>query len=584
MTPRRDAGIAACPFLLRRRTGGRGWAGHDDAPRRNGRAAKASPATTRAAAMAILFGAASSFLLLAGCTEHVYTIDTRDEGDGASRTVTVESRQVVGDEPAKEVDRIGQVLAETGAGGHDASTRTFQGTFAREVPDDVGSVGELCRCSSPLGTATLYIEVVRSTSNIAEDIDRAHRALDLGVDAVLQSLDDEYRGDRGFDAARVVIDRPVRTDLHHMLACSWSVSIAERLRSNGMGNNDWTSEPWWQAELATRHYLAPDEAMELFLGGDLGHTGEVGERPWRVFRMIARRCRHDGAVAASEWLERLVARLDAEVDQAQDAPADDGASPDASPSASPDTAAPPTEAARLEQAIRRHIAERIGEVVPPWLTPSGERGVHAARHPTDDANGDGDDPSEEASTILLLAIVPGLPMSVSNDEVTLRATLRGAIVARSRAHEPSGTSGDATPPTSGDGSDAGDAQPPADPIGDVPESTAVWSGTVMPRPGQGGDLGLRAWAVSAAPDEAEQRRLWGSVRLRGSELAEVACHFSALSPDDAAVARDAMRALSTPASWHRWRERHDLSDSPRLLRLVEILDGLPPEDEGGAHR
>ncbi|MBL9119635.1 MAG: hypothetical protein JNL80_06965 [Phycisphaerae bacterium] len=525
-------------------------------------------------------------LTLTGCVEHRYEIDVRYDGSVATRTVTIERALHGGDDqdsrqnphmPApldpEEVrlsELYGQgVPASTINGKSDAATqhfgesaRQYVGRFDRVVPDDLGGAGEIVRCESPIGSAILYYEVIRPTPNVAEHLTQAQRILDALVDATIDVFQAEYGADRAWPSLRATVTGAVRSDLHHLLACGWAIYLADRLEptaEKGASSTDSSTDvsrgTWWRMELVQRHYLSPAQAIQLLVGEE----SSVDSLPEVIALGIESRCRHLGANAAADLAARIRADLTSEEaathpEGEADPTTDPATEPDAGdlshqPDSPPDSPSyvpsnGPSVAKALQERLAKAIESRMHEALPSLAMP----GWPPISHGADASESDDESPFFAAAVAMAF---PGIAISMRYDSVSLHATLPGSVVATNG--KPSATGG------------AGR------------DGTTHWSGSVLPTPGMPGDMGLRAWLVTAVPDESEQRRLWGRIRCDGKSLAEVAALFAALSASEQGAFRSALAASRDERAWSRFlqtRAEVDTASSGALDRAIDALSAV----------
>jgi hypothetical protein len=520
-----------------------------------------TPGATRAASMlgAAIIGAICLSSAV-GCTEHRYRIDVETDGHAIERSLQIKSVTGSMNPSDAEVARLiacynrptpGSHSESGSATGRDTASANFRGRFEGRVPNDLGGWGEVTRCESPLGRVAFYHELLRPTIDLAAHLQRSSRALDTLVDVTLEVFGEEYGKDPAWPSLAAVVDGPVRADLHHFQTCGWSVVIAKSLEptlaapaasgQEGTLTGNLPQQDWWKAELAQRGYLAPGEATVLLLDKEL----PVAADGLVFLRAIERKCVVENQPAAAELLGRIRDALSA--DSTSSHTRSQGHEQDPEPLS-----------ARLSARASKAILARWPELA---ATQDPSKGSDA-------------DPGEDIAMSLMAMALPDGAVLAAWDDVEMHVTLPGVIVATNgevvgSPHDPSEAPKSAPP---------GEASPPpADAKGPV-QSEVRWTSKIVAHPDQPGRVGMRVWAIAAEPNEEEQRRLWGAVRLTGEDLALLTAQYASLSPAAAAELREAIEASRQETTWRAWmaqrRQPASINEAePKVIEeCVQLLE------------
>lgn len=464
---------------------------------------------------------------LAGCTEHRYTIEVETDGRTIERSVHIERAS---GEFGTDDAELARLVATYGKAVDEGTSRAskerhFRGRFQGSVPDDLGGWGQVHQSESPLGRVTFYHELIRPTPDLSALLERSSRALDTLVDVTLETFGEEYGKDAAWPSLRAVVDGPVRADLHHLHVAAWALLIADGLQPTSRTPTEpgvpriqgapmagaLLEQDWWKAELVQRGYLTPDQAAILLLDGEPSGASDG----LMLVRAVEHKCLVERRPDAAELLGRIRIAF----------------GPEGEPGKSGEDAS--VVAARLS--ARAEVAVRAR-----WPELAEEAAAATASQSKDGTQQEGN-----AASLLAAIAIPDGTTLMAWDDVDVRLTIPGAVVA---------TNGAVVRPlvAPDDGTPATEAPPAKEPAALSEQSDVRWSGILVPRPGQAGRVGLRAWAIAVEPHAQEQRRLWGAVRLNEKDLALWTAHFASLSPAEAQQVRDALEASRDEIAWRRW--------------------------------
>ena len=197
---------------------------------------------------------------LTGCVSNHYTVEMKPRGSTMQRELTC-WRQGVGSDPptelplpADELKRIATVY-QNSVSSDGAGRRKFVGEFAHTLPDDVGGNGSYTYWSTPLGSASTYIERFRGNDDLIADVEKRRMATDRLADLLMGWLTSELKGKEGFDELHKFLDHQLRRDLANISMYVWASET-----SAGRGDADGTESLARVGQyLLERSYFTVDE-------------------------------------------------------------------------------------------------------------------------------------------------------------------------------------------------------------------------------------------------------------------------------------------------------------------------------------
>jgi hypothetical protein len=234
----------------------------------------------------ILYGALASLVLLVGCDYDCYEVEIKPEGDAFRRTLTC-WRQ--GGERAEEVQRMDEgKLARIAAlyarriSPKDAKKQVFSGRFTDKTPTDVGGAGSYAHWTSPLGSASFYVERFRGHDDLDRQLVKRGKAADELVDLLEGWLAAEIGSEPDFPKLKRFLDDHLRQDLKNMGIYEWAGSMAEERHGKA------EEEFFYRAGLYLweRGYFTPQEIPALYRSMD-SHDYQAVLR--HVQRLLARK-------------------------------------------------------------------------------------------------------------------------------------------------------------------------------------------------------------------------------------------------------------------------------------------------------
>lgn len=185
-----------------------------------------------------LFGSAIVILLvLMGCERDVYRLEMRPEGERFERRITGwhERRSGEADEPPKREplpqavrNRLGAIYSDMTRSA-DGIEHTYRGEFLQgKMPQDIGGAGEYRHWTSPMGSASLYVERFRGNDDLQGQLEHRHAAANQAVDLLVGWFESLAGKHPNFTALRQFLDGPLRRDLINVSNQLWTMSaVAE---------------------------------------------------------------------------------------------------------------------------------------------------------------------------------------------------------------------------------------------------------------------------------------------------------------------------------------------------------------------
>jgi len=427
-------------------------------------------------------------LASAGCEEKIYEIDLQPHGDKIERRLTLTRRELrnhaaenLTANDREELERIARTYgAETPS--LPRKKASFSGMFSSVLPRDVGGDGHYVHWDSPLGRVRIYVERFRGSDDISSSLDVRRKAVDQLVDLIADWFESELRERAEWPALRTLLNERIRTDLQNFSLYVWATNI------NGLfESTDAMAEIALRAAQygVERNYANYEEAPRLRRElQDAMQRGDATALLTRIRRLIAVRA---GGASEGTWKKSLGFLADSE-----------------SVVASWHRYFVQTAYFKQHQAeVRREVEQRIGP----------EPRVAATTSPTSTsgaAKRDGVTPTlwerETESTMLTELALRAFPVSFHflSDASRLRASLkapRKPFWANGKWNEK--------------------------------DQRVEWSPLIaeLPKPDRPEPWELPAFCFAAwdEPNEVEQKRVFGSVGLIGSDLLNYCLWYGGLS-------------------------------------------------------
>lgn len=226
--------------------------------------------------------AALCLLLVNGCEEDKYAIHMTFEGD-------VVTRQIVCSENVP--DTVRSKLKSLYPKQTDKNT--FEGSFAEELPDDVGGFGRRVHLCNSMGDVHIYAERFRGDDAQAVAIEKALDAADHLVDLTIDLLEFELRGDPNFADLKAFCHERLREDVKNLIVYIW---MANR-------NHDSPEE-----EIGMRVLLYFYERHYFSLGDVSSFAATTNREAWilqYLQRLISRKLGYSDAEEVTEKLRFL---------------------------------------------------------------------------------------------------------------------------------------------------------------------------------------------------------------------------------------------------------------------------------------
>lgn len=174
----------------------------------------------------------------AGCARHHFELELRPQGAVLDRTLVfaVDSNAQVrpGSDEAIVLRRLQDVYRQEPATVVDRHRRhAFQGRFEGATPPDVGGAGSLTHFTSPLGSATFYVERFGGLDDVDVQLADLRRGADRLVDLLLGWIQLEMADDPHYEQVRQAIHQDVRQDVRNLAHFWWLAKAASRLPGDG---------------------------------------------------------------------------------------------------------------------------------------------------------------------------------------------------------------------------------------------------------------------------------------------------------------------------------------------------------------
>jgi hypothetical protein len=236
--------------------------------------------------LGILCGVLTSLVLLVGCDYDCFEVEIKPEGEAFQRKLTCWHQ---GGERSEEVQRMDEqklariaALYGTRESPEGAKKQVFSGRFTDKAPADVGGAGSYTRLTSPLGTASFYVERFRGHDDLETQLTQRRRAADELTGLLEGWLTAELGSEPGFPKLKQFLDGELRQDLKNLGVYEWAGSMAEeRLKKSD-------EEFFFRAGLYLweRGYFTPREIPVLYRSLDAGDYQAVLRH---VQRLLARK-------------------------------------------------------------------------------------------------------------------------------------------------------------------------------------------------------------------------------------------------------------------------------------------------------
>ena len=168
--------------------------------------------------------------LVVGCRQNVYELELKPAGKKIDRQLLY---WTAGNQPT---DENGKNLADAEAlriaeSSYDKKMVVedgkfkFQKSFGSETPQDIGGFGRYQTWESSMGSASVYVERFRGSTDFAEQLNGRRIATDKFTDVVIGWLKEELGDLESFAQLRSHFDGQVRSDLQNLSILSWQLGF-----------------------------------------------------------------------------------------------------------------------------------------------------------------------------------------------------------------------------------------------------------------------------------------------------------------------------------------------------------------------
>lgn len=151
-------------------------------------------------------------LFLCGCEEYEYTIYMKYDGHKLVRKVICSDNM-----PSEIRAGLQKLYAKR------IAPNSYEGSFGKELPDDVGGFGRNLHMSNPMGDAYIYIERFRGNDAHAQDIEKAFDTTDHLVDLLTDWLEFELGSNANFEKLEKFCDEGLRADIKNLIIYMWMI-------------------------------------------------------------------------------------------------------------------------------------------------------------------------------------------------------------------------------------------------------------------------------------------------------------------------------------------------------------------------
>ena len=159
-------------------------------------------------------------VFLAGCPHDCYEVEVRPAGRTFHRKLTCWHASGQNDKDvqplsAEQLAQIGRLYPKQAAP-DDAKKQVFSGQFSDQTPADVGGAGYYTHFTSPLGSASCYVERFRGNDDLESQLSQHRQAADQLADLVVGWLTAEVGRDPNFPRLKKFLDEDLRRDLKNL--------------------------------------------------------------------------------------------------------------------------------------------------------------------------------------------------------------------------------------------------------------------------------------------------------------------------------------------------------------------------------
>jgi hypothetical protein len=171
-----------------------------------------------------------------GCDETVYKIELEPTGNKIKRRLTVRRNMSESDKGQKKHDILNDPELAIISKAYSQkkpdiveNELRYTGTFAREMPNDIGNAGQYIRYESKMGVGASYIERFRGNDRPGEAMEASLKAVDEFTDLLIGYLETELGKEKAFPKLRKFVDTELRKDFKNVSAYSYLFSNPSRL-------------------------------------------------------------------------------------------------------------------------------------------------------------------------------------------------------------------------------------------------------------------------------------------------------------------------------------------------------------------
>lgn len=181
------------------------------------------------------FASLSLLLAFLGCTQKVYEIELRPDGQFMQRTLTVRSESVDADSedvssplPEKELDRL-HAFYDSANDKIENDRHTFSGRFENRMPADVGGDGRFVHFESPLGSTSYYSERFRGEDDLLRSMQHRETASDSIITLLLNWAETEIADPEIRQRVKTFLDGEFRRDAKNVALYCWTHAMLSDL-------------------------------------------------------------------------------------------------------------------------------------------------------------------------------------------------------------------------------------------------------------------------------------------------------------------------------------------------------------------
>jgi hypothetical protein len=176
-------------------------------------------------------------LALSGClSDHdCFQVEVKPDGDAFQRKLTCWHE---GGKNGKEVSRLGPGKLVRIGGLYqkretplEAKKHVFTGRFDGSTPADVGGAGSYTHFSSPLGSASCYVERFRGNDNLDAQLEKRREMADRLAEFLAGWATAELGKDPNFPRLKRFLDEDFRRDLKNFAVYAWAREATQESKS-----------------------------------------------------------------------------------------------------------------------------------------------------------------------------------------------------------------------------------------------------------------------------------------------------------------------------------------------------------------